>query len=307
VDQTVQRDRLRVEIEELSIPGESLENRGLQVALQVAESAPNTRLLRAVLSSYADGYCLDGAHATRLGRSGQSNGSAPLARGERLVLEFSSGAIDIAAEPNAHLNLLLESPTGTRRCVTLPVGDGRRELEWRYDQRFTVGLDFGIEGFPARLASVDRFIFAPLSLGVWVDRYHLDWFGGIAGSGCPEDSCPVDEEAEEHIAYATSWVLGAGIERSLWERNESSVGVGVRYRVLHLAADTFEGRESFWAHGPVIAPRLGVATPFHERTRIGGARSGLIGFEVPIGYLFADDGERSLSVGFTVRSYFTVF
>jgi hypothetical protein len=307
VDQTVQRDRLRVQLEELSIPRPDPDDRRVQLAIQITDAAPNTKLLRAVLSSYADGYCSEGVVADRFGRSGSSDASAPLARGERLMLEFPHGAFDITAEQDAHLNLLLQSPNGARRCVTLPLGDGRRVPEWRYDQRFTVGVDFAIEGLPARLGSVDRFFVFPLSLGVWLDRYHLHVFGGIAGAGCPEDSCAVDEEADEHIDYATAWMLGAGVDRPLWEHKESSFGISVRYRALHLAADTFDGRESFWTHGPVIAPYLAVVPPFDERTRIGGSRSGLIGFDLPVGYLFAENGDRSLSVGFTARTFFNAF
>ena len=308
VDQTVQRDRLRVEIQELALPPtEDIANRRLQMAIQIADSAPNNKLLRAVLGSYADGYCAKGVEADRIGRSGSSDPSAPLAPGERLTLEFPDGAIGIVAAPNAHVNLLLESPNGARRCVTLPLAEGQRALEWRYDQRFTLGLDFSIEGLPARLGSVDRFFVLPLSLGVWLDGYHLQLLGGIAGAGCPEDSCAVNEEADEHINYSTAWMLGAGVDRPLWEHKESSVGISVRYRALHLAADTFDGRESFWAHGPVIAPYLGVVTPLDQRTRTGGARNALIGFDLPVGYLFAGNGQRSLSLGFAARSYFTVF
>jgi hypothetical protein len=307
IDLTVQRDKLRVEITELAIPTEVPDRRRLQVALRIAETAPNTKLLRAVLGPHADGYCFQGVNADRIGRSGPTDAGTALTPGERVVLEFRFDAVAIAAEPSAHLNLLLETPNGARRCVTLPLGDGQSAPEWEYDQRFSVGIDLGLEGFTAGLGSVRQIVAMPLSLGVWFDAYHLELSGGLLGAGCPDDRCKVPEDTEARIDYSTSWLFAAGLERPLWEHAEWSFGFGVRYRALHLVADTFEGRESFWAHGPVLTPRFGAGMDLDEHTGLGGSRSGFAGIEVPVGYLFAENGDRSLSVGVTLRFFFTVF
>ena len=54
-------------------------------------------------------------------------------------------------------------------------------------------------------------------------------------------------------------------------------------------------------------PRFGAGMALDEHTRLGGSRSGFAGIEVPVGYLFAENGARSLSVGATLRFFFTVF
>jgi hypothetical protein len=59
-------------------------------------------------------------------------------------------------------------------------------------------------------------------------------------------------------------------------------------------------------HGPVIAPWFGAGKPLGAAPGIGGAREGLIAFELPIGYAFAP-GHRSFTIGLGLRSWLTLF
>jgi hypothetical protein len=95
------------------------------------------------------------------------------------------------------------------------------------------------------------------------------------------------------------------VQTAIWEAGEWSFGVGARYRVIKLGADTHDGRVSFWSHGPVLAPYVAAVLPVSPQTKFGGSRVGLIGFEVPVGYVMTDDGEHTFSVGVNLRSFFT--
>jgi hypothetical protein len=103
-------------------------------------------------------------------------------------------------------------------------------------------------------------------------------------------------------------LLQAGVGRTLYEKGDFAIGANLRYRAMHLVADTREGREEFWTHGPVIAPYGALVEDIEgARHAFGGSREGLLGVEVPVGYAFAETGERSVTVGVNFRLLFTVF
>jgi hypothetical protein len=201
--------------------------------------------------------------------------------------------------------LLVETPLGAKRCLSIPVSDGRK-VEWEPGQHFTLGLAFSIEALTTQVAAVDRVVTLPLEVGAWLGRYQVHAGAGIGGSGCPEPNCPTSKDSK--INYSNAFPFFAGVRRSVYDSGELSFGVAVRYRAIHLAADTFEGRKTSWMHGPIIAPYFGAATPVRtDGSGIGGARESLIALEVPVGYDVATNGEHTLTIGMNLAMYFSAF
>lgn len=278
----------------------------VRVAFVVERAAPGLKLLQASVSAGSEQPC-SGFVAPLLSRSGAPSVSEPLKTNERIVLEFPSEAMDTLVAEAPRLDLLVESKRGTHRCIPLELAEGRRRLEWGYDQRFTIGLDVSLEGFTNWNAPVSSLVGFVPTFGAWVGRFRLEIGAGIGGAGCTDSFCPIDQEAESKVDYTTVFPLHAGIEAPVFEVGEFSFGVGARYRAVKLAADTYEGRQRFWAHGPVLAPYFAAMTPQWTEAKLGGSRLGLIGLEVPLGYTLAENGEDAFSIGFNVRSFFTSF
>jgi hypothetical protein len=276
-----------------------------RMAVVVEEVPSDVKLLEASVSAGAVAPC-GGIRATRLARTAATSAEAPLRADERIVLGFPAEAMAPLSEPGARLDLLLESSQGTRRCVPVPLVSQNRKLDWQIDQRFTAGVDLSLEGYPSRIGSIQQLAAFTATFGVWLDRYRLEAGIGLGGAGCPDDTCPVDSaDGDMKIDYTTIVPFHAGVQTPIWEGGELSVGLGLRYRAAKLAADTYEGRESTWMHGPVAAPYFAAVSPVDPRGW-GGSRVGLAGLEVPVGYVFAENGDRAVGIGFNIRMFFTV-
>jgi hypothetical protein len=144
----------------------------------------------------------------------------------------------------------------------------------------------------------------PVTVGAWAGTWHFDVGGGIAGGGCPEPTCRSTEK-DSTIDYANAFPLFGGVRRNVFERGEIAVGLGLRYRALHLAADTLAGHVSFWSHGPVASPYVAFTSPSFRG--LGGMRASAIRVEVPVGYSMASEGRRALSIGANFAFQLTVF
>jgi hypothetical protein len=208
--------------------------------------------------------------------------------------------------PTSRVDLVLRSARGTIRCLPIPLVQFGESPEWHNDQRFTVGVDLGLEGYPDHVGPVRQIVTIVGTLGVWVDRFRFEAGVGFGGAGCMDEECPVEEDSSTKIEYADVFPFHAGIQTALWEHHEISTGVGLRYRAVKLRADTYEGHESFWAHGPVIAPYVGAVPPFAGQYW-GGARLALASVEVPVGYVIAENGERAVSIGVNLRLFISAF
>lgn len=281
-------------------------NRETRIAVVVETMPTGVKLLEASLSASSREPC-GGTPATGFARSAAASPDEPLRPDERIVLEFPDSVSSQLSEPGPRLDLLLESPRGTRRCLPVPLVDGARKLDWQVDQRFTAGLDFSLEGYTDRVGSITQIVAFTVTFGVWLDRYRLEAGVGVGGAACPEDTCPVeDENSDYRVDYSTVVPFHAGAQTPLLEAGEVSFGVGLRYRAVKLVADTYESHEAYWAHGPVIAPYIGAILPGVEKGW-GGSRRALIGAEIPVGYVIAANGERAVSIGFNLRSFVTAF
>jgi hypothetical protein len=273
------------------------------VWVKVTGVPANVRLREATLASAGAAPC-SGPVAARLGREEGRGATAPLVAGETLAFEFALADLGaFAAHPS--LDLLVETPLGAQRCVSVPLSDDRANVAWEPRRRFTVGLDLSLEGLTAEVGSVDRLVTVPISVGVWLGKYQVHVGAGIAGVGCPEPHCATT--ADSKINYATSVPVIAGVRRILYESGELSLGVGLRYRAMRLVADTFEGRTATWMHGPILAPYIGAGTPVRtDGSDLGGAREALVAFELPVGYGVTTDGEHTVSIGVNLSMLLSV-
>lgn len=301
MDRTVTRGQVSVDLETATGTPDST----AELVLRLRTVPAKVRLKQASATSGA--VICGGVRAVRLGRSSGASLDAPLVPGERLTLAFGSAGLEALSAKAPRVDLIVRLENGEHRCIPIPLTAAGGTLPWRTNERFTVGVDLSIEGYTARLGAVSQVVTAPLMLGAWIGSYHLEAGGGIAGAGCPEDRCTPPSQ-RQRINYANSAVLVAGVRRSVFETGSVSMGAALRYRAQYLAADTRTGRESFWAHGPLFAPYIGVTPPVSEQAKWrGGAREALIGFEVPVGYVFAENGESSPSIGVNLTFMTTAF
>jgi hypothetical protein len=75
-----------------------------------------------------------------------------------------------------------------------------------------------------------------------------------------------------------------------------------------LSANPFSSVGFERAHNPMLAPYIAwVPAIPASGSGIGGAREGLLGLEVPVGYVLSDNGDRAVSIGASFRVLFTVF
>ena len=276
------------------------------VVLATRRVPAGVTLLRATVSDVPRA-CEDGAYATRLGRDRASTPEAPLVAGERMTLTFAEGSLATLAGAPAHLELLLRAHNGKVRCLALALADSGAPLAFEAQERWTLGLEGSIEAFARHIGPVSQVVLLPAALGVWIDDVHVNAGGGFAWAGCPETHCARPTE-DQTINYATGFLGFAGAGMSLYERGEFALGASFRYRVFTLPADTRAGREEHWAHGPVLSPFVAaVAPPATPSDEMKGSREALIGLEVPVGYAFAENGERAVTVGGNLRTFLTIF
>ena len=272
----------------------------------VFERVPrNVGLLRATLGSVPVGSCEAGLDAEQLGRSQARTVDAALVPGERITFGFHNPAFPYLLGAEPRLDLLLLTPLGSQRCIPIPLSE-QRELYWEPVERWTFGVGFSLEGFTDRIGAVSQIVTLPLEVGVWLGDYHLELGAGFGGAGCSEDRCEAPSP-DQTINYSTIFPIHAGVRRALFEWSELSLGAQLRYRAMQLAADTFQGPERYWIHGPVLSPYIAAVPAVHEgASKVGGSRAALVGLDVPIGYVFAETGQRALSVGFNLTLFFPV-
>jgi hypothetical protein len=300
----VQRGELDVVVE--SVSGQAVGDS--RVVLSLRAVPEGSRLLDASIRAPDGAPCGEGLYATAWGRSSGEKHDQPLVAGETISLALPSEALEALAKHPSRLDLSLRTAQGEPRCIPIPISDEPDGLELEPSARFTASLEFGLEGFPNRLGSVQQIISFPLVLGAWIDRVHAKAGAGLLGAGCPDTLCPIDDGSESKIDYSHGYTLLAGADTVLWEAGEIGVGLGLHYRAALLSADTFAGQnsEEFWMHGPVLAPAFLVVMPVLKPHSIGGSRVGQIAFEVPIGYAITSDHGSSVSLGFALRFRFTV-
>jgi hypothetical protein len=301
VGREVQRGDVAVRVDDANLDRRS----EAAIGLTVKHVPRGVRLRAASLSGNSRALC-SGADALRVGREAGRDANAPLLPGERIGLGF--GVFPRSFRPNAwqHVGLLLETELGSLRCVAIPITEGGQPLAFRPRQRYTLGLDVSLEGFTSWLGSVSQLVTVPLEAGVWLGRIHPEVGAGIAGAGCPDSRCNAPSK-DQRINYANAIPIFAGARVVAFETGSLSLGASLRYRAVHLAADTFVGRESFWMHGPVLSPYIGAVTPVTNGGEMGGAREALIAFEIPLGYAFAENGRQTFSAGMNLALLFTAF
>jgi hypothetical protein len=300
IDRTLTRGEVTARVEKAS----ARHGNEVRLAVAVERLPPGLKLLRASVGDASGSYC-GGVQALMLARSAAPTLGEPLASGERIVLEFPETALPALAGMGPRLDLLVESSKGTRRCLPFELTSSEGRLSWSYDQRFTLGLDIALERYTEQLGAVVSTAFFVPTLGMWVDRFRFEVGAGVGGAACPESRCEV-VDSESDTDESTVFPLQAGVQTPIWEYSAFGVGVGARYRAVKLAADTRQGRETYWAHGPVLAPYFAIVPAESPGPNLGGSRLGLLGFEVPLGYVMAD-GEHTFSFGVNMRSFFTSF
>jgi hypothetical protein len=267
---------------------------------------PRSARLAGAFVTSGDGIPCRGAGAVRLGREAGRGVEEPLTNGETITLGFTEGAMATLASPFPHLDLALVAADGDRRCVSLPITSGG-PVAFTADERVTIGSDVLLEGFTSSLGPVSRLLGVTLQAGYWVGVTHAELGVGLIGAGCTVPTCPPPDK-DSRIDYSTSVLYFAGGRRPLYERAEFSFGAALRYRAMHLAADTAVGRQTLWAHGPVIAPYVAsVPTVSSLGNGLGGSKEQVLALEVPIGYAFAENGRRSPVLGVDLSLLFTAF
>jgi hypothetical protein len=303
IERTVKRGGLTAHVEKAGTrPGGEV-----RFALVLQRVPPGTKLLGASFSAERLSLC-GGLHASTFGRSGSTDAQSPLRSGERLVIDFHSADPGAFFEPGAHLDLLLGGTDGRQRCYQLPLADAAQPLAWDVDQKFTIGVDVGAEGFTRSLNGVTHLIGFPLTLGVWLDTWHVSAGAAVAGAGCTKQYCPParDGQNNETTNFSTIAAYQVGVTKPIHEWGELSFGVGARYRAMKLSADTYAGNVDVLAHGAVLAPYLGVVPPMN-RGKLSGARTVLLGVDLPVGYMMTEDGELAATIGLSLRFLCTAF
>jgi hypothetical protein len=298
VDRDFERGEIVVHVE--SISGRRMKES--HVVLETRQVPNAVTLLQATVTARPQA-CEAGAYAMRLGRDRASTVEAPLVPGERLTLTFPQGTLNTLGGTPAHLELLVRGPNGKVRCLTLALAESA-PLVFEPQERFTFGFAGSIEAFTRHIGPVSQMIVLPAEIGVWLGDVHAHAGGGFAWAGCPDSQCARPSE-DQRINYATGFTGFAGADVFLYERGEFGFGASLRYRVLTLNADTREGRVEHWAHGPVLAPYFAVVWP-PATPSAKGSREGPLGLEIPVGYAFADNGERTVTIGGNLRIFFSV-
>jgi hypothetical protein len=301
VHDDVRRGDLAVRVEEATLGRRS----ELGLAVTVQHVPRGARLRGASITTVAVAHCR-GDDAVRMGREGGRRVDDPLVPGEHVTLAFGTFPNRLLGANPLYLGVLLEAPGGAVRCLTLPIASGRAPLDWRPRQRYTLGVDVSVESFASWLGPVSEMVTLPVEAGVWLGAVHPELGAGVAGAGCPESRCKPSTK-DQQINYATAVPFFAGARVVAFETGDVSLGATIHYRAVHLAADTFAGRQSFWMQGPVVSPYVGGAGHVVPGTHMGGAHEALIALELPLGYAFAENGRQSFTVGLNVAMLLTAF
>jgi hypothetical protein len=301
IDHEVRRGDLRVNLESAAAlrPGDvSLREppRESRVTLTVEQAPAGVTLLDANLGGGEMPPCPWAGHAL-IARSGGRAATAPLESHERLTLAFPTGGFEVLQKDSPRLDLLLQTPEEHLRCVSLPASDEGRRLRWEVDQHLTIGARADAEAFTSHLGPVNYLLTFPLTVGFSFGPYRVEGDVGISAAGCPDTRCP-RTAPDTNGRTSAVFSFGAGFSRALFESQSWSFGAAVRYRASHLAAETFQGHEQLWMHGPVLAPYIAMVT--ETPSGVVGAHGFLFGFEFPVGYAFAENGDQTVTVGFSL-------
>lgn len=301
VDRTIERGALRFRLKSIS----GTRAGATHVVFRIDETPGNVRLLDASLTEAGLG-CGVGVPAKRLGRTAATTFDAPLAAGERVTLAFQVSLEALTKTP-LELALRVSAPNGHARCLRLPVTGTEAPLRLDPQQSVTVGAELGILGLAEPLGPVTQAVTLPVTAGVWIGRYHVNAAIGPAWAGCAEPYCTAPSETQL-IRYATGLVAMAGIGRPILHAGLLGVDAVLRYRFMTLPADTKTGSQLVLAHGPTLEPIIGlVMPPIPGVPHSGGSREVLFGAGVPLGYMFADNGNKAFLWGLDLRLFFTVF
>lgn len=303
IQRTERRGDFRIKLDSATV-----QRGGEATVTMIVQSIPKgVKLLEASVSASGDRLCESKITAKKIGRSSGKSVQEALTSGERIGFGFNERAFFVLTGESPRIDLLVETPKGVQRCVPISIRDDDTEVEWRARQRWTVGIDLTLQGFTSRLGSVSQFVSFPLTFGYWLNAFHLEVGGGVVASGCPDSVCEPESE-KMRIHYSTGAIMFAGVDRPIYEFSEISVGAGFRYRVMYLTADTRDGYERYWMHGPVFAPYIGAVMPVAEgESGIGGAQEGLAAFEIPISGAFSSGRPFTLTIGGSLRFRFTSF
>jgi hypothetical protein len=239
-----------------------------------------------------------------VGRQSSRPPDAPLEAGERLTLGFSGGLSRLYGYGESpRLDLVLQTPGKNARCVPIPMQDDGRPLHFSADQHLAIGGMIAVEGFTNQLGPVTNIVTFPVVLGAWLGDYRVEVVPGLVVAGCSRDRCPPPSDSNDSnnskMSYSPGFSIAAGVGRALIEgvvqNLTASFGVTLRYRAMLLSAKTFGGQQQFWTHGPVLAPYVGLVPAIGNG--VGGVRELLMGLELPVGYAFAENGDRAVTVG----------
>jgi hypothetical protein len=278
-----------------------------RLTFTVSSVPRGVKLLAASVTADSDPLCDSGRAAEKIGRSSGKPVQDALVSGEQISFSFFDEANSAITGESPRLDLLVESPEGVQRCIRIALDVDNAGLDWRSNQRWTLGIEISGEGFTSRFGSVTTIISLPVTLGYWLEDYHLEIGGGIASATCPGSICEPETEDME-VNYTTSYVLFAGVDRPFYEDGHISLGARLRYRVMYLGADTNDGYEGYWAHGPVLVPYFGGGPPLIEgKSTMGGAKEALASIEVPVGIAFSKSGWFTLTVGGSLTFRATAF
>lgn len=307
VERVVERGDVRLRVRSVSL--EKLEAvRGertgeARVVLDIASVPRDTSVVSAWLSTEGKG-CWNGAALARLGRSAATNQQAPLQAGERVTLAFPGGVPEVTGK-SPGVALLVRASNGKTRCVAVPLTVEGGTLPIAIQERVTIGLEMGLDGFAPNPGPTFQVISIPATVGIWLGDYHLHIGAGPLGAGCKEPDCAVPSP-NENVNYTTGFLGLAGVGRDLLRASSVALHVDLRYRLMTLPSDTHAGRQLVLAQGPTLEPILALGTPpISNLPATGGSRDGMIGIGVPLGYVFSKEG-GGLLFGVDLRGFFTV-
>jgi hypothetical protein len=308
VDVRAQRGDFRLRAASVAVPevraagGER--NGEVRVVLD-AEAAPPGAVPTGAWLTARGGRCWTGVAATQLGRTGARTAEEPIREGERLTFAFPTAAAPLG-EASPTLAVLVRTPDGPARCMVVPLSEDGQPVPLAVAERFTVGLEMGLQGFAPNPGPTFQVITIPVTVGVWLGDYHVALGAGPLGAGCNEPECPVTSPEEGNVEYATGFLGLASIGRPVLRASAVELHAEVRYRFMTLPSDTHAGRQVVIAHGPTLEPIFAVVSePLAGSKATGGSREGLIGIGAPVGYVVSDRG-GGVVFGVDLRGFFTV-
>ena len=278
---------------------------GLTLDTIIADVPQGVVLLQATFGQ-AEARLCGGTLALSLGRSDELPPMAPLRVGERLRMHFPLAAQREFGRGEPTLGLLLQTPTGKRRCLSFPVLSPGETPEFEPLGRFTLGIAMGADGFTSPRGAVQQLDYVTLRLGVWLDVWHIEVAAGLGAAGCPDAHCE-PTMAGSSIRRQPNIPLRIGVGRGLWERGHLSLGGRLRYQAVALDAVTFDGTTHEFMHGPQLVPYIAFTPSPRSSDGRGGARNSGFAFELPVGFAIASRTGNTITIGGALSFWGTIF